>query len=133
MPLTGTWEYTAGRHLHDSTKVKIEEGGWMCEAALWIEWLHRGHLTIVKQSDLAIISSVDLQKSARHHASSLPLLKQYAFLFAKTIIKDAKQDRVDDLWGTKYGLRPKMFESDESLREALDTVDMSELKGNEVR
>lgn len=127
MPLTGTLVYTSGRPTgqanyghNDLTSIRINKGGWLCEQPLWIGWENRGLLTVGAQSDVAIIHTAKFQKVATFHASSLPLLQQYAVFFAKALSDDAAHGAIDDLWGTYYGNMIDLLESAPQLARLLE-------------
>merc|ERR1712232_653053 len=46
---------------------ELKEGGFICEAPLWLEWQNRGRLNVITQCDVAIVDAARFQKTASKH------------------------------------------------------------------
>jgi len=85
----------------DDRPLTVWPGQWLCEAALWVEWEHRGQLNANSACQL---SQLDAQEFANIMTGSrvLQLIQRYAGLYAHHLEKEnGGAENATDLWGQR--------------------------------
>jgi len=78
-------------------KTGLEKGHWVCEASLWVPWVHRGMLTATKDSSMYELNGVEFQSivSSFEHSAGFDPMK-YAIRFLDELNSLPKEE-VSDL------------------------------------
>lgn len=72
------------------------EGQWVCEPALWMDWLHCGTLSTEYPCELLELDCQCFRRIMQTHGRSLSFLSRYARLFHETM--SHTDDWATDLW-----------------------------------
>mmetsp|Transcript_57901 Transcript_57901/g.130857 ORF Transcript_57901/g.130857 Transcript_57901/m.130857 type:complete len:788 (-) Transcript_57901:152-2515(-) len=75
----------------------LRVGHWCCEAVLWTEWLHHGHLFARKETDLLKLSAQKFQTVASEHPSEMAFYQQYAAEFVIQLNDLERQGQSSDV------------------------------------
>jgi len=68
-----------------SENIVLNEGRWLCEASLWLRWLHRGDLTTTSSASLLVLSLESFSTVALQHPAVHGALSSHARRFARTL------------------------------------------------
>merc|ERR1719362_430354 len=63
----------------------LNEGRWLCEACLWLRWVHRGDLTTKSSASLLLLSPEAFSSVVAQHPAVHVSLKSHARRFARTL------------------------------------------------
>jgi len=74
--------------------ITIEDGQWLCEPALWVDWKHQGLLTARRHSELISIRAVEFCNVFLKAGKAVPGASRYAAIYAEYV---ALATDVDDL------------------------------------
>jgi len=102
----GTLEYFVGEAEDES--LFVGQDSWICEAALWLKWTHRGRLFVVEYAD-CIVLDAERFRAIAYTGLVAKALRVYAGLFAERSISvtdeveagfDTMQEIVQRCWET---------------------------------
>lgn len=81
---------------HSSVYHKVlEVGSWLCEASLWLKWLHRGQATADSPCLLVVLSAEGFRDATVNNPDVLEVCRQYARLFSAKISTWSVEDQLD--------------------------------------
>jgi len=64
----------------------VSQGTWLCEAALWSEWIHVGTAVAKQRTTLALLKAEELWKVSREHAVIKTVVASYGEVFHRKIV-----------------------------------------------
>jgi len=84
----------------------VVSGDWLSEAALWMEWHHRGQLTSSTQSNIIGVDAAAFRQLLTNADTEVELLtNEYVALFLRFEDDYNKTLRLSDMWGEKDSIQ----------------------------
>jgi len=107
----GKLVYTAGRDDVDKPRL-VRAGERLCEAAIWLRWLHHGRLVADCRCELTMLNAAPCHKVFQR-SPLFEKCKQYAMSFLKNLIEASQNDSdgVSDMWGDFELLQDMTFQA----------------------
>lgn len=81
-------------HMQLHTKV-LDAGSWLCEASLWVKWLHRGQATADSPCLLVVLGSEAFRDVAAIFPDVLEVCRHYVRLFSAKMSSLLPEDQLD--------------------------------------
>lgn len=76
----------------------VEEGNFICEATLWIQWLHRGRAVAPVVTELAVVCATRFRECIARNNRMLRCAQEYAQTFANHyVLRHQAREPVSDL------------------------------------
>jgi hypothetical protein len=83
--------------LADEQNFSIRKGGWLCEAALWVPWVHHGIAWAKYDLDMVAVSSSGFRSAMADFKLESSFMKMYAVSFVQKL--NGADGKVDDNLG----------------------------------
>jgi len=100
----GTLNYFWG--YQEAVPLEVNQGEWMCEAALWTDWVHRGRTTTsLMTCELYTLEASEFQTIVSK-TQSLPEIQRYAKFYSSRAVQDSGgAENLTDIWGNKVEVK----------------------------
>lgn len=73
--------------VHEQTTVSVDKGSWLCECALWTEWLHVGSARALGECELLVIDAESFLSSLQGHRIMGSLASEYGLAFHRRVME----------------------------------------------
>jgi len=89
--------YFEGIEVRRHTRIEVAEGSWVCDQALWVNWVHRGLMTAGMPCELALLNAAIFRQIVHQRPMINDLCCKFASQLLEMVRNGSHGQRISDI------------------------------------